>query len=350
MRARAHACANLFPRSRIFMRRRCRAQKVMTSAQLDINECLVTLGTNTEPNDDILASNSQTDSPQGQSVNTSQTMCTIPAHNNSSPCLAYPPVMTTNVSPTMPCIVGITTKVSESVSVGPVSLTHDMSNTHGLDLPVSTNNAPLPPVLSSSSCATSFETFHSDNQISTTATACLGTPRVANHQRSPTPIPQSKNQGQPSCVGNSNLPDNDDSIKCHHCHKPCTKESPCNIPSQIKELHKSISDIRVALKRLECSPSPVCHCHVYVVTRENPFPSTHVKASLESRLRCPVMEAYLIRASNNSAYKVKISKEHLQCLRKVKATVLGYGGAALGTSHIDLILRGHKLRVHLILL
>ena len=44
MRARAHACANLFPRSRIFMRRRCRAQKVMTSAQLDINECLLTLG------------------------------------------------------------------------------------------------------------------------------------------------------------------------------------------------------------------------------------------------------------------------------------------------------------------
>ena len=36
--------------------------------------------------------------------------------------------MTMNVFPTMPCIVGITTKVSESVSVGPVSpdlLTHD---------------------------------------------------------------------------------------------------------------------------------------------------------------------------------------------------------------------------------
>ena len=40
MRARAHTCANLFPWSRIFMRRRCLAQKVMTSAQLDINEYL----------------------------------------------------------------------------------------------------------------------------------------------------------------------------------------------------------------------------------------------------------------------------------------------------------------------
>ena len=72
-------------------------------------------------------------------------------------------------------------------------------------------------------------------------------------------------------------------------------------------------DTRSALKRLEGSVNrPVHHCHVHVATKERPYPAGYVKPSLEKLLTCPVVEAYLVRTSNSSAYKVKINKDHLQ--------------------------------------
>lgn len=55
----------------------------------------------------------------------------------------------------------------------------------------------------------------------------------------------------------------------------------------------------------------MCHCHIHVTTKRRPFPVGHVRPSLESLLCCPVVEAHLVRASSNSAYKVKINKDHL---------------------------------------
>lgn len=107
-------------------------------------------------------------------------------------------------------------------------------------------------------------------------------------------------------------PSNSNSSQSQINH-PEHKFDDSSIGLQVQQLHKSLSDIKSAMKRLEgLINRPVYHCHVYVVTKESPYPTTHVKSSLERLLTCRVEAAHLVRASGNSAYKVKVDKDDLQ--------------------------------------
>ena len=53
-----------------------------------------------------------------------------------------------------------------------------------------------------------------------------------------------------------------------------------SIALQVQQLPKLLCDVKSTLRRIEGSMSkPVCHCHIYFVTKKNPYPPTSVKSS-----------------------------------------------------------------------
>ena len=79
-------------------------------------------------------------------------------------------------------------------------------------------------------------------------------------------------------------------------HCPATSD-PSAIISQVTVLQSAVSDIRIAVKKLESSAvKPIDHCFVHIVTRRTPFPTGSIRLYLKRLLYCPVLGADLLRA------------------------------------------------------